>query len=78
MKEIALLSQVITISHLPQVIANADHLYLVSKKVIDNITYSNIKQLNEKEKLIEVSKMMTGNDSSSSLKAAQDLIDYFK
>lgn len=78
MKEIALLSQVITISHLPQVIANANHLYLVSKKVIDNITYSNIKQLNEKEKLIEVSKMMTGNDSSSSLKAAQDLIDYFK
>ena len=34
--------------------------------------------MKEKEKLIEVSKMMTGNDSSSSLKAARDLIDYFK
>ena len=35
-------------------------------------------KLAQKEKLIEVSKMMTGNDSSSSLKAARDLIDYFK
>ena len=78
MKEISLLSQVITISHLPQVIANADHLYLVSKDVINNITYSNIKQLNENEKLIEVSKMMTGNDTDTSKKAAQDLINYFK
>ncbi len=78
MKEISLLSQVITISHLPQVIANADHLYLVSKDVVNNITYSNIKQLNENEKLIEVSKMMTGNDTDTSKKAAQDLINYFK
>lgn len=78
MKEISLLSQVITISHLPQVIANAEHLYLVSKDVINNITYSNIKQLNENEKLIEVSKMMTGNDTDTSKKAAQDLINYFK
>ena len=78
MKEISLLSQVITISHLSQVIANADHLYLVSKDVINNITYSNIKQLNENEKLIEVSKMMTGNDTDTSKKAAQDLINYFK
>ena len=40
--------------------------------------FENLQKLNEKEKLIEVSKMMTGNDSSSSLKAAQDLINYFK
>ena len=46
-------------------------------KIIFHINIKD-KQLNEKEKLIEVSKMMTGNDSSSSLKAAQDLIDYFK
>ena len=78
MKEISKNSQVITISHLPQVIANSDYLYLVKKEVKDEKTYSSIRLLSEEEKIVELSKMMVGQTNQSSLKAAEDLIKSFK
>ena len=78
MKEISSTSQVIAISHLGQVSACADYQYLVKKDVKDNVTYSSISLLNEEERIIEISKMMTGEVSDTSIKLSKQLIDSFK
>lgn len=78
MKEISQNSQVIAISHLVQVAANCDNLYLVKKEVISDKTYSNIYLLNEEERKEEIAKMMMGQITESSLKASEDLINSFK
>lgn len=78
MKEISKNSQVIVISHLPQVSACADYQYLVRKEVINDLTYSSIKLLNEDERIIEISKMLTGEVNDISLKTSKELISLFK
>ena len=77
-KEISSTSQVIAISHLGQVSACADYQYLVKKDVKDNVTYSSISLLNEEERIIEISKMMTGEVSDTSIRLSKQLIDSFK
>lgn len=46
--------QILAISHLPQIIATADHNYLVQKFIKDEKTYSTIVKLNEEELLNEI------------------------
>lgn len=78
MKEISLSSQVIAISHLVQVAANCDNLYLVKKEIISDKTYSNIYLLNNQERKEEIAKMMMGQITDSSLLASEELIKSFK
>lgn len=75
MKEISLLTQVIAISHLPQVCATSDYQYLVKKEVINDSTYSSIELLNEEQRVIEISKMLTGEVNSTSIKLSKELIE---
>jgi DNA repair protein RecN (Recombination protein N) len=60
-KEMADNMQVINITHLPQVASKGDHHFLVFKSITDSTTKTYIKQLNEKERLNEIAKMLSGD-----------------
>lgn len=70
--EISLSSQVITITHLPQVASMSKNHLKISKEVINNRTYTNIKELNLDEKIYEIALMISGG------KVTQTQIDYAK
>lgn len=58
--KVAVNSQVLCISHLPQVAAMADtHLY-IAKNIIEGRTKTIVKQLNDSEKIKEIGRMISG------------------
>ena len=59
-KEISLTTQVIAITHLPQVAALSDHAILIRKEVRGNRTYSQIKELTLDEKIEQVAYLISG------------------
>lgn len=63
MKQIGLHTQVIVISHLPQVASKATHHYQIQKQVVSNRTFSTIQRLNEEERIEEVARMLYGNEA---------------
>lgn len=69
-------SQVLCISHLPQVAAIADeHLYIY-KTVVDNRTKTHVELLNDEERTSEVARMLSGSETTeASLKAAKELLE---
>lgn len=64
--------QVICITHLPQIAAMADHHYLIEKSVVNNTTVSNIHQLNEKESIDELSRMIGGVKVTDTVKKSAE------
>jgi DNA repair protein RecN (Recombination protein N) len=75
LKELSKNSQVISITHLPQVAALADYHYHVSKKVINNNTTTVLTHLNQNERVRELAKMLSGeNISEASLLNAKELL----
>ena len=56
--------QVLTISHLPQFAARADHHYYVYKQVEGELTTSGIRKLEDSERIYEIAKMLGGNNPS--------------
>lgn len=76
MKEIASYCQVLTISHLPQVAAIADHHYLLIKDVYGDVTKSKIiKLIDENDKIQEIAKLLSGSSlTEASLEAAKELV----
>ncbi|MBF0713248.1 DNA repair protein RecN [Gemella sp. GH3] len=60
MYQLAVKSQVLCISHLPQTTSLADNNLLIIKEVVDERTISTIKVLTSKEKVEEVARMMSG------------------
>ncbi len=72
-------NQVIAITHLPQVAAVADHHFLIEKNIIKNKTYTNIKLLSEKEKIEEISRLISGKYITDlTLEHAKELIQKAK
>ena len=59
-KELSLLTQVIAITHMPQVAANSDHAIRVEKKVEGGRTYTSIHPLSIEEKIQEVAFLISG------------------
>lgn len=57
---IAVNSQVLCISHLPQVAAMADHHYFIKKEVEQNRTYTSLTEIDEQARIEELSRMMSG------------------
>ena len=53
-------SQIICITHLPQIAAMADAHYLIEKKVEQNVTHSNIFKLNSEDSVHELARMLGG------------------
>lgn len=74
MKQIAQHTQVLVISHLPQVAAMADSHYHVEKAVELGMTKSSIHILSEAERMEEIAKLISGDIvSEASLEAAKFL-----
>ncbi|KAF5440856.1 DNA repair protein RecN [Pediococcus pentosaceus] len=73
--EISAHSQVLCISHLPQVAARADHQLHVAKKVVDGRTMTNLTVLNDEGRVNEIAKMLAGvNITELSLEHARELL----
>ncbi len=67
-------TQVLCITHLPQVACKADTMYFVSKKEDGESTYTEIKQLEEKEIVYNLAKMIVGDSvSETALLQAKEL-----
>ncbi|MBQ7076862.1 MAG: DNA repair protein RecN [Lachnospiraceae bacterium] len=58
--EISRDTQVILITHLPQIAAMADTHFLIEKNVVDSATISSIKRINEEETVKELARMLGG------------------
>jgi DNA repair protein RecN (Recombination protein N) len=67
--------QVITITHLPQIASKGNSHYFVYKDSAADITYTRLKQLDEKERVLEIAKMLSGdNPGESALQNARELL----
>lgn len=74
-KEISLSSQVISITHLPQVASLSNHHLKISKQVKDGRTYTSIKKLSLDEKIYEVASMISGGKvTNNQLEYAKEMI----
>lgn len=72
-KELSKTSTIIAISHLAAVAAGADRLYMVYKEDKEDRTHSYIRPLEEHESIIELAKMLGGDQSEEALKLAKNL-----
>ncbi len=76
MKEMAQRHQLIAISHLPQIAAKADAHYYVYKDNSFAKTVSQIKQLDQKERIEEIAKMIGGaKPSAKAIENARELME---
>ncbi|MBU0278831.1 DNA repair protein RecN [Gemella sp. zg-1178] len=57
-------NQILSISHLPQTTALSDYNLYIEKSIIDNRTISKVKYLDEEEKVNEISRMISGNNTT--------------
>lgn len=72
---VAVNSQVLCISHLPQVAAMADHHLLIKKEVTDNRTTTAVAEISEIERTKELSRMLSGAEITSlTLQHAEELL----
>ena len=60
LRKLAISQQVICITHLPQVAAQAHQQLQVSKKNLDNSTHIEITTLNKKQRVEEIARMLGG------------------
>lgn len=76
MKRLSSYRQVIAITHLAQIAALADEHLLVEKQTEAESTYTKIRPLTKNEKVIEVAKLLSGeNVTDASIKSAKELIE---
>lgn len=54
--------QVFCVTHLPQIACMSDYSYLVSKKVIEEKTYTSVKKMKYSEKQFQIAKMIGGSE----------------
>lgn len=73
--EISLSTQVISITHLPQVAAFSKNQLKISKEVKDNRTFTKVKELDLNEKIYEIALMISGGKvTNSQLEYAKELV----
>ncbi|BDH62054.1 DNA repair protein RecN [Lysinibacillus sp. PLM2] len=69
-------SQVLCITHLPQVAAMADQHFLIRKEVDQNRTYTTVSNINMDERAEEISRMMSGAEITDlTLQHAKELLN---
>ena len=74
LQKIAKNHQVILITHLPQIAANAYHHFLIEKTVENGVTHTGIHPLTEKESIEELARLLGGDElSEASLENAREL-----
>ena len=76
LKDISKRSQVICISHLPQIASFADRHFLIGKEYRDDTTFSTVKILDEQEQKEEIARLMAGKSVTEEvIEVAAHLID---
>lgn len=70
LKELSKFYQIIVITHLPQIASKSNKHFLITK----NDGIAQINELNEKEKVIEIARMLSGIVSDESLEHAKSLL----
>lgn len=71
--------QVVAISHLPQIASRGETHFRVYKDDSDEISRTNINELSQEERILEIAKMLSGDNPAESAKQnARDLILNFK
>jgi DNA repair protein RecN (Recombination protein N) len=69
-------AQILNITHLPQIAAKGDAHFMVYKFEKEGKTFTSIKRLNEKERVEELAKMVSGEGvTDTTLKTAQELLN---
>ncbi|MCB9206802.1 MAG: DNA repair protein RecN [Ignavibacteriales bacterium] len=75
LRDLSASHQIISITHLPQIAACANHHYSVQKETNSDRVVSLIKKLNEEEKVVEIAKLLSGEKiTQSNLNAAKELL----
>jgi DNA repair protein RecN (Recombination protein N) len=75
LKNLALSHQVIVITHLQQIASSADHQFKVFKESLKGRTVTQIKKLEEEERVKEIARMISGEKISElTLKQAKEMI----
>ncbi|MDA8355207.1 MAG: DNA repair protein RecN [Actinomycetota bacterium] len=75
LQELATRRQVLVVTHLPQVAAAADHHVTVAKVVTTGRTLAQVRVLSPAERVIEVSRMLSGHPDSPTARAhAEELL----
>lgn len=73
LKSIAGNHQVLCISHLPNIVAQADYNYFISKNVIEDRTKTQIKLLKENEVIEEIARISSGEINEVTMQYATEL-----
>ena len=76
--QIAKSTQIIAVSHLPQICAASDNQYLIYKKEEDGKTYSYIDKLSPGQKIDEIVRLIGNVNSASARQHAEELINQYK
>jgi DNA repair protein RecN (Recombination protein N) len=75
LKEVSSHHQVIAVTHLPQVAGYGEEHFMVCKKEEDNTTVSYLRHLDKAERVEELAKMLSGNETSEiAKKNARELL----
>lgn len=75
LKELAATSQVLCITHLPQIACFADHHYVIEKKSVAGRTHTILRRLDDRERREELARMLSGAKvTESSLKHAEQML----
>lgn len=79
LRALARVSQVLCVTHLPQIAAAADNHYLISKNESDGRTTTSVANLSEAERVEEVARMLAGAGPTDTARAnARDLMREFR
>ena len=72
--------QVICISHLPQIASAADHQFLVKKEIREDRTVTDVMELDEQGRILEVGRILSGANglSDETVKYAESMISAMK
>ena len=70
--------QVLCITHLPQIASMADVHLQITKSEIDGRTLTKVKRLDEEERVKEIARMASGDESPASIKNASEMISSAK
>jgi DNA repair protein RecN (Recombination protein N) len=65
MKEISKSTQLIAITHLPQIASKAEVHLKVMKSIYEDETITDVKLLNREERIVEIAKLLSGKDVTS-------------
>lgn len=74
-KELSTIAQVISITHIPQVVAEGSNHLAIFKKVVGNSTKIEVRYLQHEERIMEIAKMLSGDQVTEAAKVtAKELL----